>query len=106
MKKAIIIFLCLVFAGNLFAQTTPDFNNYQPLKCSGLIPEDFLTLSQDKFRNDVKEEAKTSKNHNVNSSKQEFLLETNYIIDQLLLSGKVLFGDTVTNYVNTVADRV
>lgn len=106
MRKLILLFLAIVFCASLPAQSQIDFSNYQTLKCSGKIPEDFRTLSQDKFKNDVKQEVKTAKNHNVSSSKQEFLLETNYIIDQLLLSGKVLFGDTVTAYVNEVADKV
>lgn len=100
------IAVCLLLALNLSAQQTIDFNHYQPLKCSGTIPEDFRILSQEKYKTDVKNEAKTAKNHNVSSAKNEFLLETNYLIDELLLSGKVLFGDTVTNYVNRVADNV
>jgi predicted Zn-dependent protease len=107
MRTVKIIVVLSLFALQAFAQTGGhDFNNYQPLKCSGLIPQDFLVLSQEKFKNDVKQEAKTAKNHNVGSTKEEFLLETNYVIDELLLSGKVLFGDSVTAYVNAVADNV
>ncbi|CAN5157669.1 hypothetical protein BH09BAC5_BH09BAC5_16430 [soil metagenome] len=108
MKKINVfgILLGITISISGMAQTARDFNHYEPLKCEGMIPEDFRTLSQDKYKNDVKEEAKNSKNHNVNSTKQEFLLETNYIIDELLLSGKVLFGDSVTAYVNSVADHV
>ncbi len=106
MKELFKLIFCFAFATNLAAQKIPDFNNYQALKCVGPIPEDFRMLSQEKYKNDVKAEAKTSKNHNVNSTKDEFLLETNYIVDELLLSGKVLFGDSVTNYVNKVADNV
>lgn len=107
MKRKFSLLILFLFSAQLFAQQTgKDFNNYQPLKCAGTIPDDFLTLSQVKFKNDVKSEVKNSKNHNVSQDKEEFLLATNYIIDELLLSGKVLFGDTVTNYVNEVADRV
>jgi Zn-dependent protease with chaperone function len=106
MKKLLGFIFSLAFTSHVIAQAIPDFNNYEALKCVGTIPQDFLTLSQVKFQQDVKQEAKNSKNHNVNASKTEFLLETNYLIDELLLSGKVLFGDTVTNYVNAVADRV
>lgn len=106
MKNLFKFLFSFVFTTSLVAQNIPDFNNYQSLRCAGQIPEDFRTLSQVKFQQDVAQEAKTSKGHTVNSSKQEFLLETNYLIDELLLSGKVLFGDTVTNYVNEVADRV
>ncbi|MDQ3109731.1 MAG: M48 family metalloprotease [Bacteroidota bacterium] len=108
MKKSIFALLVALVASTcMMAQNAPvDFNNYKALKCAGTIPEDFRMLSQEKYKQDVKEEAKNSRNHNVNATKHEFLLETNYIIDELLLSGKVLFGDSVTNYVNTVADHV
>lgn len=103
MKKLFSILFCCIIALQAYAQI--DFNNYQPLKSAGTIPEDFRKLSQIKYQEDVKKEAKTS-GHYVDQSKQQFLLKTNYLIDELLLSGKVLFGDTVTAYVNRVADRV
>ena len=106
MKIVLKIVAFLALTTSLAAQNAIDFNHYQPLKCSGTIPEDFRILSQEKYKADVKNEAKTAKNHNVSSAKDDFLLETNYLIDELLLSGKVLFGDTVTNYVNRVADNV
>ena len=39
-------------------------------------------------------------------SVNDFLLRNNYVIDELLNSGKVLFGDSVTCYVNQIADKL
>lgn len=100
--------LCFAFvpANAQQAAGYTDFNNYTPLYCSGEIPSPFLASVQDKYRADVKEEAKTSKGKYVSKTKDQFLLQSNFFIDLLLQSGKVLFGDSVTNYVNTVADHV
>jgi Zn-dependent protease with chaperone function len=106
MKQLLSAFFMLLLAASLHSQEKIDFNHYQPLKCVGIIPQDFLMLSQDKYKADVKNEVKLAKNHHITSDKQDFLLQTNYLIDEILLSGKVLFGDTVTNYVNRVADNV
>ncbi len=78
---------------------------YQPLRCSGPIPADFRTLSVTKFEQDKSDEKK-AKTAREEKNRDEFLLNTNYLIDDLLLSGKVLFGDPVTVYVNQIADRV
>ena len=75
MKKIILPFLCIISTG-LFAQVGYDFNNYNPLKCSGLIPEDFLLLTQEKYKADVTTEKQSAKNHIVTKQKDEFLLQS------------------------------
>ncbi len=82
-----------------------DFNNYTPLKCTGDLPEDFtkltfLKVKEGKSKTSVKEGLKTKR------TKDEFILQANYATDQLLLSGKVLFNDPVTDYINAVAGEV
>lgn len=101
--------LAFVFLLKLLpAQTAgyTDFNNYSPIYCSGEIPGSFLMSVQDKYIQDVKDEKKVSTNKYVSKSKGDFLLQSNYFIDLLTQSGKVLFGDSVTAYINSVADRV
>ncbi|HTF02816.1 MAG TPA: M48 family metallopeptidase [Bacteroidia bacterium] len=83
-----------------------NFDNYTPVNCSGEIPGIFLMSAQEKYKLDVKDEAQNSKNKYVGKAKGDFLFQSNYFIDMLLQSGKVLFGDSISNYVNTVADRV
>lgn len=79
------------------------FDNYQILKCSGNIPEDFRRLSVDKYKEDI---SKIEDKGKLYDTKADFYLESNYQIDQLLLSGKVLFNDPVTRYVNEVAQEI
>lgn len=79
---------------------------YQPLKCEGQIPDDFRTLTVMKHEMDVIDTKENSTNHRVNHATEQFLLETNYLVDELLLSGKILFNDPVSRYINKVADEV
>lgn len=107
--KFIRCLLLLALASPVYAQTGAgytQFNNYTPIECSGEIPAVFLQSAESKFQADLKAEKEVSKNKYVTQDKGEFLLQSNYFVDQLLQSGKVLFGDSVTLYINEVADRV
>jgi beta-barrel assembly-enhancing protease len=82
-----------------------DFQNYKPIKFSGSIPEDFLRLSSEKYalgktsidKSDKAIEKKT---------KKKFFLESSFGIQKILYSGKVLFNDPVTTYLNQIADKL
>jgi hypothetical protein len=86
----------------LFAQ---DYNNYEPLKSTGDIPNDFTISSSKKYEQDRELISKTDKLKD-RKAKDKFYLESNYIIDDILLSGKVLFNDPLGIYVNKVADKL
>ena len=93
------ILLGLLLLSNLaFGQIDP-FNNFTNLKSSGKIPQEFLTLTADKYQKDVKN------NQNKDLDK-DFFLSTRFFIDEILLSGNVLFNETLSNYVNKVAKYV
>jgi len=96
----LITFICIV--SNAFAQKV-DFNNYQTVKSSGEIPDDFLRWSFEKFEDDVSSvnfENKLS----VRKSQKKFILKSTYLIDELLHSGLILFNDPVSIYINKIAD--
>ncbi len=105
MKKTICL-ISVLFCSQLFvnAQSSIDFNDYQPLKCKGTIPEDFKTeLSK------LVEQAKKGENQTGKTDKKqevEFAELSNYQLNNILFSGKVLYGDILTEYVNKVADVV
>lgn len=110
MKKIIPVLALLILSGKLSAQEAPycNFDNYSPVYCSGEVPATFLKSANEKYREDVKEEQHNAqKNHSyVSTQKDNFLFKSNYFVDMLLQSGLVLFGDSITEYVNTVAERV
>jgi len=96
-------FILLIFIGHVgFAQSI----DYKPLKCSGMIPNDFLELSSAK----VKRESDLAQNKNLSKKERanqlEFAISTNYGVDQIIMSGQTLYGDPLTNYINKVADIV
>lgn len=92
---------CLMI-GQLLAQ---DFDNYQVLRASGKIPEDFTKASSEKYQ---EQKQKNSSNGDKFAQKvaDDFYLRSSFGISDLLLSGKVLFGDPATIYVNKVADAL
>ncbi len=82
-----------------------DFDNYHLLRAEGPIPEDFLASSTEKFQASVDAIEKNTNSRERNLRKR-FYLESNFGIDDLLLSGRVLFNDAVSKYLNKVADEV
>lgn len=99
----ILLLLTLgLFSHILIAQ---DFDNYQPLQSAGEIPEVFRTLSGKKFETD-RGQIDQSQSRVLRKTKEDFYLKSNFLVDEILLSGKVLFNDPVTTYVNKVADEL
>ena len=106
MKKLFLLMSCiLLFTSFSKSQETFDFNNYQLLKSSGKIPEDITKLYMEKYKEDKSSISKSDK-RSENKAKDEFLQESNYYINQLLISGKILFNDPITNYINGIADVI
>ena len=90
----------------IFAYTQKtDFNNYKPLVCEGEIPVEFITLSSEKVK---KEQSEISKNYKGKEQKTRatFSLKTNFGIDELLTSGRIIFNDQVSTYIQSVAQYV
>jgi hypothetical protein len=103
MKKVIIFFFLLSLFLRLSAQEI-DLKNYTYLKSSGEIPDVFRTLSVEKFNEDKSK--LESDRRMTRKAKEQFLLSSNYYINQLLLSGRVLFNDPVSEYIGKVADNL
>ena len=75
---------------------------YQRLKSSGKVPAYFQIAFLEEFNPFVSELDTTVSPE----SQEEFWEESNQYINQLFLSGKVLYNDPVTNYLNQVADHL
>lgn len=98
------ILLLLLLIG-VIDNTAQDFDNYQLLKSEGTIPKDFLLLSSEKFQAD-REQISEDEKRSTRKSKEEFLLGSNYMVDRLLTSGRVLFNDPVSDYLNKIVDKI
>ena len=105
----LLLFFCgtLVLTQNRMLSQTINYNYYSPLKCSGVVPEDFLKPSYKKYDKEVE---KISKNKSLTKKdrklQNDFALLTSYKVDEILMSGKVLYGNKVSDYINEVAAKL
>ncbi|MEI6880082.1 MAG: M48 family metallopeptidase [Bacteroidota bacterium] len=100
-KFLLLFVLVIIYQEYAIAQ---DFENYVPLKCSGKVPDDFKKNATDKYLAELKKIEKSKENNSQKVSQKQFSLNTNFQVNELLFSGRVLFGDPTAEYVNKVAD--
>lgn len=81
-----------------------DFDHYKQVRSSGDLPRDFTKLTQQKVKEDIN--TLSDKSRGARKSKEQYMLEANYLIDELISSGKVLVNDPLGDYVNKVADKL
>ena len=96
----LLIFNLFFIANQLFSQR--DFNNFITTQSVGTISEDFSSLTYEKIKADLKE----SKRDLSKSKEKKFLKNIHYGIDDILHSGLVIYGDEISNYVSSVADKL
>ena len=107
MKKAFSIFhlknvnsiLKLIFA-TLFVLISltsfeQRFSDYSGLKCQGLIPNDFLLSSEEKYKIDFQQDSTTAD--------RNFFLNSRFAIDEILRGGKIVFNDPISKYIQAIA---
>ncbi|MGZ5304829.1 MAG: M48 family metallopeptidase, partial [Bacteroidia bacterium] len=103
-KLLTAIGLLLLFnVGNVTGQ---DFDNYQYIRSAGNVPNKFIISSTEKYKEEAKKNISTKDKAYIKKSKDKFFLESSFAIDELLLSGKVMFNDPVSVYVNRVMDEL
>lgn len=74
----------------------------QVLQCENPVPLDFRLTSSEKFAID-KDELRNER-RKVRKTKESFLMASHFLNDAILGSGKVLFNDPVSDYINLVLD--
>jgi predicted Zn-dependent protease len=79
--------------------------DYKPVVSTGTLPKDFVTLSSKKY-SEAKKSLTGKEKRSTRKTKEKFLLQSNFSLDDILLSGKVLFNDPMASYVNKVADKL
>ena len=98
--------VCFVFTAFLsdrnFLLAQQNFNDYKTLASVGVIPSDFTQLTYDKIKADLSKERTNLKGKN----EKIFLEGIHYSIDEMLHSGRVIYGDEITSYLNAVAQKI
>lgn len=103
LKKIILCLVILLGNTSAFSQVKI---SYQALRCAGQIPNDFLKLSSEKIQIDKSKISKKNISRSDKKLENEFALSSNFGIDEILFSGKVLYGDPLSQYIDKVADKI
>jgi predicted Zn-dependent protease len=102
-RLSVVCFVFLAFFTNgvsILAQQ--NFNDYKTLASVGTIPADFTQMTYAKIKEDLKKERTSLKGKN----EKIFLEGIHYSIDEMLHSGRVIYGDEITLYLNSVAQKL
>ncbi len=102
LKITILLLLSSCYAG--YGQT-PDVSNYTSLCSKGPIPSGLLTSAYKKYQEEFPSKTISDK-RKLALKKKNFYLKSNYALNSILESGRVVFGDDITTYINKVADEV
>jgi hypothetical protein len=112
MKKQLHLFFALAFLfcvyNSLPAQVLTQ-NDYYPIQVSGDVPLDFRKTIEDKLNEHnqkVNKGVSTKPMSKEEKIEEEFLISQQYHINQMMHSGQIFFGDSVTEYLNDVAKKL
>ena len=87
-----------------FAQN--DFHNdYTPVKCSGTIPAEFTSGLNEQIDEDYRVTSLSS-DRKIKELQEEFLIKSALKITSIYYSGKLLYNDPFTNYLNDIAAKI
>lgn len=95
-------FLLIIAFVSTFTWGQTNFDAYKPLQSKGAIPADFSTPTQHKIKK-TKDERLSKLTP---AKRKEFLTFSNYAIDELLHAGSVTYGDAVSEYITSIAERL
>jgi hypothetical protein len=104
-SKQIFLLLFLLCTYYFLPAQRIDFNEYSPLVSQGDIPDDFLLMGSDLYERELSE-YEEAENRFDRKSEKRFLLQSSYIINEILHSGRILYNDPVSQYVNKVVDNL
>ena len=90
---------------NLSAQVI-DFNHYQEIECNGEIPKVIVKNIEKRISEEEKKEITKKDSWREKKTKEKFIVESSYAISELLVSGTVLFNDSISNYITSVAKEL
>lgn len=96
----LVLLFLLVCSNILFGQGI-DFNNYTTIISSGTLPEEFSSSSTKKYYT-RKDHISKKEARKIRKLKGEFYLESAFAIDDLLKSGRVVYNDTIGQYLNSI----
>lgn len=103
MQARLLLYLCYIPLFIMGYESV--YAQYQPLKSKGKIPQDILISADENYWKEVTRISK-KEGYIRKKAQKQFYLENSYELRELMTSGKVLFGDSVTLYLNNFADKL
>ena len=101
MKITSILIILLSLSLSVFSQSIDDFKR---IKSEGPIPDFFTKYLDEKIEQDNEE---LSGDGTISArNARDFTALTNYKLEQLIQSGRVLYGDPLTEYANDILDNL
>ncbi len=82
-----------------------DYDHFRPLECVGDIPEELRIAASKKYAQELAALGDSAKGRE-GRARDNFLLQSNFVLDDMLLSGRVLFGDPVSEYITRVKNFI
>lgn len=95
--------LLMAFGFNSFIQSQ-EIKKFERLECKGQIPDYFVSYLNDKIASD--RQKMESDDNMSKSDARDFSALSNYKLQQLIRSGRLLYGDPLTVYANKVLDKL
>lgn len=106
LKSNLYLIAGLLLSCSLFAQQpVPNMDHYEPARSTGTLPPDVLMTTAEKYERS-KQNINTNQSEELQRAEDDFYLQTNYAVDQILYSGTILVNDSMGIYVNRVADSL
>jgi hypothetical protein len=82
-----------------------DYDRYMPLQSEGPIPEELRVAASKKYAKELAALGDSAIGK-AGKARDNFLLQSNFVLEDMLLSGRVVFGDPVSQYITRVKDYI
>lgn len=103
MLKIKFLIVCILFFEGVQSQN--DFS-YSPMISKGELPDDIIQKSLDKALSHQNDEISASDTKKDKKLKSEFVLKSTYSLDELLTSGKIVFGTEINETINKIGNSL
>ena len=111
--KVLVLLICLfgLSANAILAQGSDskdniDFEHYRGMVCSGELPIDFKTSSVKKVGDALSELKGKELGRKEAALEKEHLIQSVFAIDELLMGGRILYGDPMSDFVEAVGQKL
>lgn len=105
-KLCLFLFVLVAIPLNAQHLSPIDFNTFEGIKSHGSIPDDLYKSSIQKYFEQWLAFQKSGQKRSATKNKEEFWQKQFQQIDRMVQSGRFVFGDPISVYLNTIADTL